>query len=275
VVSGDFTAADSLAERSVTVAETGRLETSPWAWLARAAVAGALLTVGGGPDGLGPAELALAAAEARQDQAAASFASSFRMIFLWAAHSDQAAAAMLDALDRAQRTGSPGLIAFAVALAASCHESFLAEPDFAASLGVLTRYDDGIRTGQPNEMWLELGWGIALLGLGQPGAIEHLTNAARLADRISFPHAVEMALRPLAIAYAEAGHTQQAAILTGYTDANLAQYRLDLPGRRWINPTLDAALAGPADRPLHETEGSTWHRRQIMALINNPPTQPD
>ena len=141
-------------------------------------------------------------------------------------------------------------------------------------------HPEPLRRGDPcrtdlDEVWLDLHWGNALLGLRQPGAVEHLVRAARLADRLSFLLALDLALRLLAIAYAEAGHASQAAILVGYADANLSQYRLDAPGLRWTKPRLEQALAGLADRSHYETEGSTWHRRQIMALINELPSTTD
>ena len=267
---GDFTVGEASAQRSLALVETSRLEASPWAWLARATVAASLLTAGGGPDGLGPSELALAAADARHDEPAASVALNYRMIFVWTADPDQdsGAAAMRDALDRAQSTGNPLLITSAAFFAAGCPLAYSPEPDFAAGLDILTRYDDGIRVGGGTEVWLDVHWGNALLGLRQPGAVEHLTRAARLADRLSFLLPFDLALRLLAIAYAEARHASQAATLLGYADANTSQHRLDTPGLGWTKPRLERALAGLVDRLLREAEGSTWHRRQIMALIN-------
>jgi predicted ATPase/class 3 adenylate cyclase len=266
---GAFAAGEASAQRSLALAETSRLEPSPWAWLAQA-VAAAMLTAAGGPDGLGPSELALSAAQARHDQTAASAASDYRMIFMWTADPDRdtGAAAIRDALDLAERTRNPMLITTAAYFAAGCHLAYSAEPDFAAGLHILARYDDGIRVGGGTEVWLDTHWGNALLGLRQPGAVEHLARAARLADRVSVLPPLELALRLLAIAYAEAGRTAQAATLVGYTDANLSQYRLDLPGLRWIKPRLERALDGLAGRSDYETQGSTRHRRQIMALIN-------
>ena len=167
---GDYTG-EASAQRSLALVETSRLEASPWAWLARATVAASLLTAGGGPDGLGPSELALAAADARHDEPAASFALNYRMIFVWTADPDQdsGAAAMRDALDRAQSTSNPLLITSAAFFAAGCPLAYSPEPDFAAGLDILTRYDDGIRVGGGTEVWLDVHWGNALLGLRQPG----------------------------------------------------------------------------------------------------------
>jgi predicted ATPase/class 3 adenylate cyclase len=269
-VLGAFATGEPSAQRSLALAETGRLEPSPWAWLARAAEAAVSLTSGGaGPDGLGPSELGLAAAQVRHDQPAASIALNYRMIFLWIADPDpdSGVAAMRDALDLAEGIGNPMLITSAAFFAVGCL-TWGAEADFAAGLDILGRYDDGVRVGGYVESWLDVEWGIALLGLRQPGALEHLARAARLADRLSILLPLEVALRLLAVAYAEDGCASQAATLVGYADANLSQYRLDTAGLGWTVPRLERALAGLADRSDYETQGSTWDRRQIMGLIN-------
>ena len=264
-------AADECAERSLTLAETSQLEPTPWAWLARSTIAANLVGADDGADGLRPAELALAAADARHDEPAASYTFNLRVMLLSGTDPDEGAASVGEALDWAYRTGNPQLIALAVMSAAACRLSMAAEPDFAAGLDILTHYDDGIRVGDLNEIWLDIMWGTALLGLGQPGAVEHLTSAARLADRHGNLRAVDLAVRLLSIAYAESGHTRKAATLNGYATAHLRQHRLDNPAYEWIQARLEAALAGLPERSFHETEGSTCHRGQIMALINNPP----
>jgi predicted ATPase len=276
-VFGAFAAGEASAQNSLALAESSGLDPSPWAWLARATVAATVLTAAGGPDGLGPSELAQAAAEVRHDQPAASSALNFRMMFMWTADRDQdsGAAVMRDALDLAESTGNPFLIKEAAFFAAGGPLVYSAEADFAAALDILARHDDGIRVGAGTEIWLDTHWGNALLGLRQPGAVEHLVRAVRLADRLGWLIPLEQALRLLAIAYAEAGHASQAATLVGYADANLSQYRMDTPGLGWIIPRLELALASLADRSDYQTQGSTWHRRQIMALINelSSPTQ--
>jgi hypothetical protein len=176
--------------------------------------------------------------------------------------------AIRDALNLAESTGNPFLITEAAFFAAGCHLAYSAEADFAAALDILARYDDGIRVGAGAEVWLDVHWGNALLGLRQPGAVEHLARGVRLADRLSFLAPLELGLRLLAIACAETGHAAQAAILVGYADANLSQHRLDTPGLGWTIPSLERALAGLADRSVYESQGSTWHRRQVMALIS-------
>lgn len=164
------------------------------------------------------------------------------------------------------------LLAAAVVAASACHLSVGAEADFHAGLDLLSRYDTGIRTGDTMDMWLDVMWAMALLGLGQTDTVvERLTSAAVLADRHDAAPAVDVALRLLAIALAEAGALAQAAILAGYADANFSSARVDLPGYRWIHPRLDHALNPLTDRRHHEATGATWQRGQIMALLADRP----
>jgi hypothetical protein len=124
-------------------------------------------------------------------------------------------------------------------------------------------------------MWLDVMWAMTLLGLGQTvTVVERPTNAAVLADRHNAAPAVDITLRLLAVAFAEAGRLAQAAVLVGYADANFRSDRVDVPGYRWIQPRLDQALGPLADRSVPEATGATWQRGQIMALIANRPAPP-
>jgi hypothetical protein len=114
-------------------------------------------------------------------------------------------------------------------------------------------------------MWLDVCWGEALLGLGRPGAVEHIARAARSADRLNVPVTLDRALRIVAIAAAEAGLIPQAATLAGYTEAALRPYRADQPGQAWIQARLDRALAGVSTKP----SPPATHRREIMNLVDN------
>ena len=80
-------------------------------------------------------------------------------------------------------------------------------------------------------MWLDIIRGETLLGIGRPGAAEHIARGARSADRLGNPQALDRALRILAMAAAEAGLVPQAATLAGYAEAALRPYRADQPGQ--------------------------------------------
>ena len=91
-------------------------------------------------------------------------------------------------------------------------------------------------------MWLDLMWGSMLLALDQPGAVERLARAARAADRLNAPHALDLALRQLAILAAESDLTEPAAALVVFTETNLRPHRIENPGSTRVQARLDRAV---------------------------------
>jgi hypothetical protein len=251
----------ALAEQSLSLAAKQQLEVSPWAWIARAM---ALLYMGEPAENQHAGEQAFAAAQRRGDERAAIVGLCMQIGALESlGENERSAAVAADALHRAEQTGDPVMVAAAVA---SLTVSYTwGEPDFAAKFDVLSRHAVGLHSGTVNDLWLDINWGETLLGLERPGAIEYLTRAARTADRLNMPHALERTLRTVAIAAAEAGLTTEAATLAGYTEAALLQYRNHQPGQAWIQSRLSKDLSGVPNAPSQPVP----HRREIMKLVDD------
>jgi len=262
-VLGDTDRAIALAERSLSLADAEGLAASSWAWQAIAQAA--YITVRNA-DALHAAERAVSAAEARDDEAAAVSAMTFEHLACIAlGELERGAAVAAGALRRAQRTGHPTRISGAMISLCSGYIWAVAEPDFAAGCDTLTRHGVGLRSGEVNDMWIDLLWAATLLGLDRPGAVGYLVRVARTADRHNSPAALDFALRYLAIAAAENGLAREAAALVAYTEARLRPYRMGQPGDAWIQARLDRALAGfPKEPP---SPGP--HRGEIMTLVNH------
>jgi hypothetical protein len=272
-VLGDFPAAVALAERSLTLAVDGRLQESPWASWAKTFVA---LTTARTPDGLRWCERALAAAEARGDEYAASVALGF--LGMWLAEfgdAERSAHTTAESLRRAALTGNPQMIGMAALSAAGLQLWGGASPDFAAAMAVLAGYDEGPLIGQAAGMWFDVMWGATLVGLRRRGAVGRLARAVQLADRHGVAFAQELALRLLATAVAESGYPTEAATLAGYGDVHLRQHRMNDPAYAWIQESLEAALADVTDRAVHEAAGRAAQRSHIMALVTHLDTAID
>ncbi len=171
----DPVTAEPLAERSLELAATSGCLVSERAWVARAQ---SLTFAGSFAEAMDAAERALAAAEQRGE----SIETSTCLVLMSNAlaglgdleRSDQFLAA---AVEHADRTGHPILIANVVIVSAARHVWVTGETDFAACLEVLSRYGQDIGVDGQNRMWLNLLWGNARLGLHHDGA------AGDLADR--------------------------------------------------------------------------------------------
>jgi predicted ATPase/class 3 adenylate cyclase len=263
-VSGATDAATALAERSVARADADGLQHSAWAWNSLATSA---LFDGRSDDALAAARRASDIAETRHQpwEAINSF-NNQAFAFAAVGDLDRSATAASDALLRAEQTGSPELVDSAVAFTAARWLLMSVDPDFAAASELLGRHERPGAEGGPLAI-LEIYRGWTLLGLELPGAIERLTHAARVADRINSPSFVDLALRVLAVALADDGRTDAAAAIATYGDASLRRSRFPVPGQLWIQARLDEAFAGPAEHVLEAAKQKTWQRGEIMALI--------
>jgi hypothetical protein len=132
-------------------------------------------------------------------------------------------------------------IGAAVITAASNYLNRSAGPDFIKSKEIIDAGSDAFAAPGANEMWLCTIFGWTLLGLGDSEAVNFLTRALRLADRLSAQHVVELPLRLLAIAFAEAGYVPEAGILIGYVEAHLSPFRIESVGQAWVQDQLDRA----------------------------------
>ena len=264
---GDIDTARLLAERAVSTADERALAQSPHAFLAAVMV---LQYTTRDESGLGLSERALAAAEARGDEVAAMAA--VGMIGMWLADRGDREQAMrygLEEIRRAEASGQPGLILTAVVTVASYYLWAGYQPDFGSAYEFFTHYRVGdYHDNAGATLWYDIGWGATLVGLKDARAVRPLADVVRLADRHGAPHALDVALRLLAIALVESGRCSEAMLLATYSDENLRGYRFDTPAHAWVQTALDRALEDVPDRTAKEEAASGASRHQIMALIN-------
>ena len=257
----DFAASVELAERSRTLADSKHLVVSQWASNASGMAA---LYTGRYADALRAVELGVAEAEARGDELGAVNALCVQIGALNALEQRERGAHVgAEALRRADRTGHPVYVSASVICVSSAHLWSSTEPDFAATRDILDRHEVELIAGDLTGVWYELFWGATLLGLDEPGAVERLVRAARGADQLNTRHVLDLALRQLAIAAAQAGLMRQAALLVSYSDAVLRSHRIAQPGEVWVQARVDAALA---DVPRDEPEPLP-HRGEMMAVV--------
>jgi hypothetical protein len=224
---GNYAAGIARSEQSRELADAHGLHEPAVAWIATTFAA---MFTGEHTTALHASERALAAAEARGDERVA-------VVALCAQTSPLAAMGEFEhcvdvgaeAMRRAEQLGQPSIIAAAVVTAASLHFVNPQGLDFATCLEVLTSHPAGVYGGATNAMWLDVTWGTAEVGLGQHGAVGHLTRAARAADQLHSLHAFDLVLRFLALAAAEAGLVEHA--------------RARLLYRRELAPVLDPESA--------------------------------
>ena len=258
---GNFATGLALSEQSRELATAHQLEEPAVAWLATAFAA---LFTGDPATALLASERALAAAEARGDERIAVTALCAQQAPLAElGEFDRGVEVGAKALRRAERLGQPSIVLASVISAATIHQSNPAGLDFASCLDVLAAHPVATLGGSTNEMWLDITWGTAQVGLQQRGAVEHLALAARAADRFHSLHAFDEALRFLAVAAAEAGHHEHAQAFVAYTEAHLRPYRMENPQQVWVQERLDQVLADLPSR----SPGPVPPRGEVMRRI--------
>ena len=129
---------------------------------------------------------------------------------------------------------------------------------------MLAGHPEATSGGATNLMWLDLTWGTAQVGLAQRGAVERLASACRAADRLHSLHALDLALRFLAVVAADAGLGEHARSLLDYTEEHLRPYRMENPQQRWVQERLDQLLD---DLPAR-TPGPAPQRSEIIRRIS-------
>ncbi len=185
------------------------------------------------------------------------------MLFAEVGQLQRSAEIFADALERAERSGSL-LMLQATVITTAQSLVWREEPEFVRSFDILSRHGADLLTGGLGNLWLDMAWGITLLGLHRPGSATYAARAARAADHQSSPHALDLGLHVLGLAAAEAGLLEPAATLVGYAEAYLAGYEFAQPDRGWFRARLDQALG---DRPAAPAADG-MHRRELMVLIN-------
>jgi predicted ATPase len=236
---GNFEDATRWAESSNALAEEGDVQYSPWAWSALSSVG---IMTGQNVQALAAGERAIEVADATGDltlQVIARLMTSAALAALDRPEDSTAAAS--EAVQRAQASGNPMNIGAAVITAASNHLYRSAGPDFVRSKEIIDAGSNAFAALGTNEMWLCTMFGWTLLGLREPEALDYLTRALRTADRLNAQHVVELTLRLIAIAFAEAGHPPEAGILNGYVEAHLSPFRIESPGQAWVQQQIDKA----------------------------------
>jgi predicted ATPase/class 3 adenylate cyclase len=256
---GNLDVSMRLAEQSHAAAVEPLLASPTAAW----SMASVALYTGRPSEARDAAEVALRTAEARDDERLAVFGLCTYLGALAELRDvERCAEVTTELLRRAEATRHPVLISSAVLSASSVHITVGDQPDFEACLEVLTSHDIEL-AGDLNDMWIDIIWGLTLVGLDRPGAADRLVRGVREADRLSAPMQLDLALRTLAIAAAEAGLVDQALALVDYCEDNLRPYRMDTAIPAWIDDRLDGVLperSEPAPKaPLR--------RGELMALV--------
>jgi predicted ATPase/class 3 adenylate cyclase len=263
---GAFATGEELAYRSAALAGEHAVLGSSWGWLG-ACQAG--FYTGRPAEIVEWSTTALELADARDEDGAAVVAliNLAMSLSMMGEPIDRPAELMATAMGRAQANGSP-LIIQAVVISWAQWLALLPEPDFAASLEVLQRHGTDLVTGDLGDMWLDIAWAVTLLGSNEPGAVARAARGARSADHQNSPHGLAFMLLVLAVAAAEAGHTEQAAALATYIVVNLNHAQYNGIGAGWLQARLDQALGDAA--PLSRVPA--LHRRELLALIDDVET---
>ena len=175
---------------------------------------------------------------------------------------EESVAAAIEALRRADEREHPIYVSAAIITWSACYLTQVATPDFDASMDVLAQRPEGLQVGGTNGMWLDAFWGWTLMGMGLPGAMDHLVRAACAADQISAPHLFDLVLRLLALTFADGGYATESATLVHYAETNLRPYRIGAPGQAWIDNQIE--LSGVL---ATEPDPSVVRRSDIMALV--------
>ncbi len=257
----DYPRTIALAEQSIGLAEREALETSPYVWLARIMVT---QYTNADPEGIKFGEVALQAAEARNDKGAMVLALGMYATAIARVDREAGIASALEGIRRAKDTGQTSSIISALLCATACYTAEGGAPDVAHVRAILEGAPD-VRLDTANAMWLDLMWGAVLVQLDEMGVVERLADAVRMADRQHAPHAEDMALRLLAIAVGRAGNLAESAVLASYCAATLIPFRMNQ--QPWIDVALEEVLVRVPDRAADEAVGAAADRRQILALV--------
>ncbi|HXW34310.1 MAG TPA: adenylate/guanylate cyclase domain-containing protein [Acidimicrobiales bacterium] len=257
---GAFDDAIRWANQSEVVADECGIDHSPWALISLGSVA---IMTGRYADALDAGERAIELADRTDEWATQVIARLFVSGALASLdRPEESDRAISEALRRAKSSGSPMNIGAAAITASSNSLNRLERPDFITSKQIIDEGRDAFAAPGANEMWMCLMFGFTLLGLGESDAVGYLTRALQLADRLNAQHVAERSLRLLALAFAQAGHAKEAAILIGYAEIHLSRYRMADPVNTWMEDQLDRA--GLTSERL---EGVPAKRGEILNLV--------
>ena len=257
---GDYEGAAAHAEQSISLADEAGTPHSAWGW---AAVLHVQAMTGRYEEAISNGERALEIADATEDAGVANIAlNDLTAALAGLGRREESVAMAIEALRRADEREHPVYVSAAVITWSACYLTQVATPDFNASMDVLAQRPEGLEMGGTNGMWLDAFWGWTLMGLGRPGAMDHLVRAARAADQISAPHLFDLVLRLLALPFADGGYATEAATLVDYAEISLRPYRIGAPGQAWIdNQITQRGIASTS------SDSSTEKRSEIVALV--------
>ena len=258
---GDYQGAAAHAEQSISLADQAGTAHSAWGWVARLHFQ---VMTGRFEEAISNGGRVLEIADAIEDAGVANIA----LNDLTAAHAGigrrkESVAMAIEALRRADERQHPIYVSAAIITWSACYLTQVATPDFDASMDVLAQRPEGLQVGGTNGMWLDAFWGWTLMGMGRPGAIDHLVRAARAADQISAPHLLDLVLRLLALPFADGGYATESATLVHYAETHLRPYRIAAPGQAWVDNQIE-------QRGITSTStySLTEKRSEIMALVS-------
>ena len=257
---GDYGGASAHAEQSISLADEAGTAHSAWGWAARLHV---LAMTGRYEEAISKGERALEIADATEDAGVANIVlNDLTAALAGLGRREESVAMAIEALRRADEHEHPVYVSAAIITWSACYLTQVTTPDFNASMDVLAQRPEGLQVGGTNGMWLDTLWGWTLMGMGRPGAMNHLVRAARTADQISAPHLFDLILRLLALSFADGGYAMESAALVRYSETNLRANRIGAPGQAWIDNQIK--LRGIASTT---SEPSTDKRSEIMALV--------
>jgi hypothetical protein len=271
---GDIDGARTLAEQSISLAESGGLEPSPWAWVAKSAAH--MFT-----DQAGPAaesgETAVKVAETRGDQQALITSLSFLLAARGGIDDDDAPDLIGDRLlALAASSDDPWVLPSALVSIASAHSQTRSEPDFEAACRVFEDHPFDEDAIEPFiAYWVHHHWGFAEVALGRPAGVTRLVKALRIADRLGagagLMHGIGTITAGLALGCVNCGDLSVAAKVTGYARTHVAPLdQFHNPGRTYAEHHVERALAGLSadERARNEHRGAALTRRQFMTLVS-------
>ena len=261
VLFGEHDRAQQLAEISIGLSDSSHVAPSQFAWLAMTAWAGYR---GQLDDSIGFSETAETVAESRRDERSASSAVLFRMAALAFLGQTEPADSLVDGELRRASDSGDSTVQSSVVMSVAMYHLRPPDPDFGATLDFLTGHPTDAPAEHVNGLWLDLMWGLTLLGLGRPDAIGHVARATRTADRVNALGMLDFALRQVAVIAAQHECPEKAALLVAYTDSVLSPHRLLVPVLQLVQDWLDQAGVGVDSPPSPDP---TPRRPDVMAIV--------
>jgi predicted ATPase/class 3 adenylate cyclase len=264
---GDFERSRAYAQASIELCKDEGSSPSPWAHLTLANIA----QYTGGPDeALEEARRAVKLAEKLHDPMA-EISSMGTLVNALYSTGDVDAGRDLGAetLRRADRTANGDIVSVAVVCVAGAEVFQRVDGDFTRVLDIIEQRRGQLARTGISQMWLDVVEGLALAGAGQARGADVLGRAILAADRLSVPHALNVAIHALGLSVADAGWLDDAALLAGY-HRQLQDYEMRNNAAVWIRARLHEHLRSLGeDRTRLEQRGAAMTRADAIALVDH------